>query len=77
MRNFIARLLARFIVRRRYVTLVRGKPRTSGRGAVNVIRYLAQKFCVDNDTKQREALAALAGLAPQLQALLKAAGVSQ
>ena len=42
-----------------------------------VIRYLAQKFCVDNDTKQREALAALAGLAPQLQALLKAAGVPQ
>ena len=46
-------------------------------GDTTVIRYLAQKFCVDNDTKQREALAALAGLAPQLQALLKAAGVPQ
>lgn len=30
-----------------------------------------------SNNKQREALAALAGLAPQLQALLKAAGVPQ
>lgn len=60
MRSFIARLLALLI---------------EATGDTTVIRYLAQKFCVDNDTKQREALAALAGLAPQLQALLKAAGV--
>ena len=122
MRNFIARLLARFIVRRRYVTAAEihkasayshNKPLKSiaadmdisqsdlsrklannpddprrftlhdleafieATGDTTVIRYLAQKFCVDNDTKQREALAALAGLAPQLQALLKAAGVPQ
>lgn len=45
-------------------------------GDTTPILYLAQKYCVDSEFKQREALAALAGLAPQLQALLKAAGVS-
>ncbi len=40
------------------------------------ILYLVQKYCVGDDMKQRAALTALAGLAPQLQALLKAAGVS-
>lgn len=40
------------------------------------ILYLAHKYCADPAIKQKEALAALAGLAPQLQALLKAAGVS-
>ena len=38
------------------------------------ILYLVQKFCADDDTKKREALNALAALAPQIQALLKAAG---
>lgn len=44
-------------------------------GDTTPIRYLAQKYCADPAIKQREALAALAGLAPQLQALIKAAGV--
>ena len=46
-------------------------------GDTTPILYLAQKYCVGNEEKQRAALTALAGLAPQLQALLKAAGVSQ
>ena len=45
-------------------------------GDTTPVLYLAQKFCVGDDAKQRAALTALAGLAPQLQALLKAAGVS-
>ncbi|MGJ7497490.1 phage regulatory CII family protein [Variovorax sp. RT4R15] len=45
-------------------------------GDTTPILYLAQKFCVGNDEKQRAALSALANLAPQLQALLKAAGVA-
>lgn len=44
-------------------------------GDTTPILYLAQKYCVGADEKQRAALSALAGLAPQLQALLKAAGV--
>ena len=39
------------------------------------ILYLAQKYCADSSMRQREALVALASMAPQLQALLKAAGV--
>jgi hypothetical protein len=45
-------------------------------GDTTPILYLAQKFCVGSDEKQRVALSALASLAPQLQALLKAAGVA-
>jgi hypothetical protein len=45
-------------------------------GDTTPILYLAQKFCVDVESKQRAALSALAGMAPQLQALLKAAGVA-
>lgn len=45
-------------------------------GDTTPVLYLAQKYCVGNDEKQRVALTALASLAPQLQALLKAAGVS-
>lgn len=45
-------------------------------GDTTPILYLAQKFCVGADEKQRAALSALANMAPQLQALLKAAGVS-
>lgn len=41
-------------------------------GDTTVIRYLAQKYCVDKDTKQREAMVALANLVPQLEALVKA-----
>ncbi|MBT2299236.1 hypothetical protein J7E70_02045 [Variovorax paradoxus] len=44
-------------------------------GDTTPILYLAQKYCVGDDEKQRAALTALASLAPQLQALLKAAGV--
>lgn len=40
------------------------------------VLYLVQKYCVGDDAKQRAALTALANLAPQLQALLKAAGVA-
>ena len=44
-------------------------------GDTTVIRYLAQKYCADPETKQKQALAALAHLAPHLTALCKAAGV--
>jgi len=46
-------------------------------GDVQPILYLVQKFCTDPQAKQREALAALAKLAPQIQALLKQAGVAE
>lgn len=46
-------------------------------GDTTPISYLAQKYCMGADEKQKAALTALAGLAPQLQALLKAAGVAQ
>lgn len=45
-------------------------------GDTTPILYLAQKYCADTETKQREALAALANMAPQIQALLKAAGAT-
>lgn len=45
-------------------------------GDTTPVLYLAQKYCVADSEKQRVALTALASLAPQLQALLKAAGVS-
>ena len=44
-------------------------------GDTTVIRYLAQKYCSDPETKQKQALAALAHLAPHIAALCKAAGV--
>lgn len=43
-------------------------------GDTTPILYLAQKYCADNEFRQREALTALANMAPQIQALLKAAG---
>ncbi len=46
-------------------------------GDVQPILYLVQKFCTDPQAKQREALVALAKLAPQIQALLKQAGVAE
>ena len=46
-------------------------------GDVTPVLYLAQKFCADSEMKQREALTALANMAPQIQALLKAAGVAK
>jgi hypothetical protein len=45
-------------------------------GDTTPVLYLAQKYCVTDSEKQRVALTALASLAPQLQALLKAAGVA-
>ena len=45
-------------------------------GDTTPVLYLAQKYCVADSEKQRVALTALASLAPQLQALLKAAGVA-
>ena len=44
-------------------------------GDTTPILYLAQKYCANPEMRHREALVALAGMAPQLQALLKAAGV--
>ena len=44
-------------------------------GDTTPILYLAQKYCANPEMRQREALVALASMAPQLQALLKAAGV--
>lgn len=46
-------------------------------GDVLPVLYLVQRFCTDPLAKQREALAALAKLAPQIQALLKQAGVAE
>ena len=43
-------------------------------GDTTPILYLAQKYCADNEMKQREALSALTQMVPQIQALLKAAG---
>ena len=43
-------------------------------GDTTPILYLAQKYCVNDEVKQREALSALAGLVPQIQSLLKAVG---
>jgi len=40
------------------------------------VLYLAQQYCADPQARQREALGVLAGMVPQLQALIKAAGVS-
>ncbi len=45
-------------------------------GDTTPILYLAQKYCADRKFAQQEALTALANMAPQLQALLKAAGVA-
>jgi hypothetical protein len=45
-------------------------------GDTTPILYLAQKYCVSNVVKRDQALSALANMAPQLQALLKAAGVA-
>lgn len=45
-------------------------------GDTTPIRYLAQKYCADTAMRQREALVALANLAPQIQALLKEAGAA-
>lgn len=41
-------------------------------GDTTPVLYLAQKYCVDAEVRKREALSALAALAPQIQALLKA-----
>lgn len=45
-------------------------------GDTTPLLYLVQKYCVDSDVKQRQALAALASQVPNLIALLKAAGVA-
>lgn len=44
-------------------------------GDTTPILYLAQKYCVDVGEKRKAALTALANMAPQIEALLKAAGV--
>lgn len=40
------------------------------------IQWLVQEFCADPALREREALSALAAMAPQIQALLKAAGAA-
>ncbi len=40
------------------------------------VQYLAQAYCANPAIKREEALSALAGLVPQLQALMKAVGAS-
>ena len=45
-------------------------------GDTTPILYLAQKYCVSNVVKRDQALTALANMAPQIQALLQAAGVA-
>ena len=60
----------------RHFTLVDFEKYLSSTGDTTPILYLAQKYCVSNVIKRDQALNALANMAPQLQALLKAAGVS-
>lgn len=43
-------------------------------GNTTPILYLAQKYCVDTDTKKQHATNALNAMLPQVMALLKAAG---
>ena len=59
----------------RHFTLVDLEKYLASTGDTTPILYLAQKYCVSNDVKRDQALAALANLAPQIGALLKAAGV--
>lgn len=60
----------------RHFTLADFEKYLSATGDTTPILYLAQKYCVSNVVKRDQALNALASMAPQLQALLKAAGVS-
>ena len=60
----------------RHFTLVDFEKYLSATGDTTPILYLAQKYCVSNVVKRDQALSALASMAPQLQALLKAAGVA-
>ena len=60
----------------RHFTLADFEKYLSSTGDTTPILYLAQKYCVSNVVKRDQALSALANMAPQLQALLKAAGVS-
>lgn len=60
----------------RHFTLADFEKYLTTTGDTTPILYLAQKYCVSNDVKRDQALNALAQLAPQLSALLKAAGVS-
>jgi hypothetical protein len=43
-------------------------------GNTTPILYLAQKYCVDTETKKQQATNALNAMLPQVMALLKAAG---
>lgn len=60
----------------RHFTLADLEKYLASTGDTTPILYLAQKYCVSNDIKRDQALTALANLAPQLGALLKAAGVT-
>ena len=60
----------------RHFTLADFEKYLTSTGDTTPILYLAQKYCISNLVKRDQALSALASMAPQLQALLKAAGVS-
>ena len=60
----------------RHFTLADLEKYLASTGDTTPILYLAQKYCVSNVVKRDQALNALANMAPQLQALLKAAGVA-
>ena len=60
----------------RHFTLLDLEKYLQATGDTTPILYLAQKYCVSNVVKRDQALTALANMAPQIQALLKAAGVA-
>lgn len=59
----------------RHFTLADLERYVSATGDTVPVLYLVHRYCADPQLRQREALGALAGMVPQLLALLKAAGV--
>lgn len=59
----------------RHFTLADLEKYLASTGDTTPILYLAQKYCVSNVVKRDQALNALAQMAPQIGALLKAAGL--
>lgn len=58
----------------RHFTLADLEAYVAATGNTTPILYLAQKYCVDTETKKQQATHALNALLPQVMALLKAAG---
>ena len=46
-------------------------------GDTTPVLYLAQKYCVDTETKKQQATNALVAMVPQMMALLKAVGAQE